>query len=124
MKIYVTHSSNFDYQRELYEPLRNSQLNREHEITLPHQSTTEQFNSKKYMKECDLIIAEVSYPSTGQGIELGWADIYNVPIVCLYKKGTRPPGSLKVISHTFIEYENSEDMIKKISDYLKISFRN
>jgi len=118
MKIYVTHSSGFDYQNELYQPLRKSELNKLHEITLPHEHTTDQFNSKDYMKECNLILAEVSYPSTGQGIELGWANLYKVPIVCLYKEGTKPSGSLKVISNSFIEYENNQDMIQKLTDYL------
>ena len=123
MKIYVTHSSGFDYQNELYQPLRKSELNNLHEITLPHEHTTEQFNSKEYMKDCNLILAEVSYPSTGQGIELGWANLYDVPVVCFYKKGVKPSGSLKVISNTFIEYENSEDMIQKLTDYLS-TFQN
>lgn len=118
MKIYVTHSSGYDYQNELYQPLRKSELNHLHEIILPHENSTDQFNSKKYMKDCNLILAEVSYPSTGQGIELGWANLYEVPIVCLYKKGVKPSASLKIISNTLIEYENSGDMIQKLTDYL------
>lgn len=120
MKIYVTHSSSFDYQNELYLPLRRSELNKLHEISLPHEHTTNQFNSKEYMKECDLILAEVSYPSTGQGIELGWANLYSIPIVCLYKKNLKPSGSLKVISNSFIEYENSEDLVQKLSEFLSV----
>ena len=120
MKIYVAHSSGFDYQNELYQPLRKSELNKLHEITLPHEHSTDPFNSKEYIKECGLILAEVTYPSTGQGIELGWADLYDVPIVCLYKKGVILSGSLKVISNTFIEYENSKDMIQKLTDYLSV----
>ncbi len=112
MKIYVTHSSNYDYQNELYLSLRKSKLNKLHEITLPHEHALDQFNSKEYLKDCSLILAEVSYPSTGQGIELGWANLYDVPIVCLSKKGVKPSGSLKVISNTFIEYENSQDMVQ------------
>ncbi len=118
MKIYVSHSSSYDYQNELYQPLRTSELNRLHEIILPHENSIDQFNSKDYMKECSLILAEVSYPSTGQGIELGGANLYEAPIMCLYKKGTTPSASLKVVSDTFIEYENSEDMIHKLSEYL------
>lgn len=123
MKIYVSHSSGFDYQNELYQPLRKSELNKLHEITLPHEHSTDQFNSKEYMKHCSLILAEVSYPSTGQGIELGWANLYDVPILCLYKKGAKTSETLKVISNTFIEYENSEDMAQKLTDYLS-TFQN
>lgn len=123
MKIYVTHSSNFDYQNELYQPLRKSKLNNMYEITLPHEHTTDQFSSKDYMKNCNLILAEVSYPSTGQGIELGWANSHNVPILCLYRKGTTPSDSLKVIANTFIEYESSEDMVQKLTEFLSTFFR-
>ncbi|MDO8503514.1 MAG: hypothetical protein Q7S60_02385 [bacterium] len=70
------------------------------------------------MKECNLILAEVSYPSTAQGIELGWANTYGVPIVVIYKKGTKPSDSIKAVSDTFIEYENSDDMVEKLIDYL------
>lgn len=65
-------------------------------------------------------MAEVSYPSTVQGIELGWADAKNVPIICIYRKDLRPSGALKAVSNTFIEYTDSQEMIKKISDYLSI----
>lgn len=118
MKIYVTHSKNFDYHKELYQPLRESPLNNNHEITLPHENNTKPFQSKPFIKTCDLVLAEVSYPATGQGIELGWADMYNIPIVCLYKKGTKPAGSLKIVTDTFIEYLNSKDMTDKLSDYI------
>lgn len=123
MKIYVTHSSNFDYQNELYQPLRKSELNNLYKITLPHEHTTDQFSSKEYIMSCNLILAEVSYPSTGQGIELGWANSYDVPILCLYKKGTTPSGSLKVITNTFIEYVNGEDMVQKLTEFLLTFFR-
>ncbi|MBW2985833.1 hypothetical protein KY333_00525 [Candidatus Woesearchaeota archaeon] len=37
MKIYVGHAKKFDFKKELYEPLRKSPLNNEHEIVLPHE---------------------------------------------------------------------------------------
>lgn len=118
MKIYVAHSSGFDYQENLYKPLKDSELNKFHEITLPHEKSTAQFNSKEYLKECDLVVAEVSYPSTGQGIELGWANLYDVLIICIFKSGTKPSSSIKSVTETFIEYENPIDMIEKLRDYL------
>ena len=75
------------------------------------------------MKDCNLILAEVSYPSTGQGIELGWANAYAVPILCFHKKGIKPSGSLSVISDTLIDYEDSQDMIQKLTDYVS-TFQN
>lgn len=114
MKIYVSHLRNYDFKKELYDVLGNSNL--KHEFILPHKDSETPFNTKDLLqnKKCDLVLAEVSYPSTGQGIELGWANIYGIPIVCIYKKGAKIAGSLKVISNTFIEYESSEDLINKL----------
>lgn len=84
IKIYVAHSRSFDFKKELYEPIRKNFLNNEHTFILPHEHSEEPFNSKDYLKdEADLVIAEVSEPSTGLGIELGWADAHQVLIICI-----------------------------------------
>jgi hypothetical protein len=119
MKIYVTHSSAFDYQKELYEPLRDSELNSLHQIVLPHQDSKELFSTAESLKDFNLIIAEVSYPSTGQGIELGWANVSKVPIVCIYKHGTKPSSGLKMICQDFIEYSVPEEIAGKIGNFLQ-----
>lgn len=118
MKIYVAHSSNFDFKTELYAPLRNSDLNKKHEITLPHEDSSEQFDSKNYFKDCDLVIAEVTYPSTGMGIELGWADYNNVKVICIYKYDAKVSGALKAITNDFIEYYDSVDLVNKLQEVL------
>ena len=117
-KIYVTHSRDFNYKQELYAPLRSSNLNTKYEIKLPHE-TDEFFNSKEIIKNSHFIIAEVSFPSTGQGIELGWASNSNVPIICLHKKGTKPSSSLQAVTDIIISYSDPEDMIKKVADFLE-----
>ncbi len=119
MIIHVTHSNDFDFKKELYSPLRNSELNKEHEIFLPHE-TDKFINTKDLIRNADVVVAEVSFPSTGQGIELGWASDANVPIICIYKEGNKTPGSLKAVSSTFLQYKDSDEMIKKISEALKI----
>ncbi len=115
MKIYVSHSKNFDYKNELYKPLKDSKL--PVEFIFPHEKRSEPFDSKLLLERhgCDYILAEVSTPSTGQGIELGWADVYKIPIVCIYKKGSKPAGSLKVITNTIVEYKNLTDFINKFA---------
>jgi nucleoside 2-deoxyribosyltransferase len=119
MKIYVSHSKNFDYKKELYEVLEAANLNQE--FIFPHKDSNTSFNTKDLLqnKKCDLVLAEVSYPATGQGIELGWADIYQIPIICIYKNQAKIAGSLKIISNTFMEYENTEDLILKLNSYFK-----
>lgn len=116
-KIYVSHAASFNFKDDLYNPIRTSDLNEQFDIILPHESSEKPFNSKEGLKDCSFVIAEVSYPSTGQGIELGWADLYNIPIVCIYKKDAKVSRSLCVISDTFIEYSPSVNLIDKLKEY-------
>lgn len=68
-----------------------------------------------------MLIAEVSLPATGQGIELGWADYAKTSILCIYKKGIQISSSLKFITDNFIEYENEENMISQINDFINLN---
>jgi len=119
MRIYVSHSKKFDYKKELYEPLRKSNLNKKHEIILPHEKSDKPFSSKEFFKTIDAMISEVSYSSTGLGIELGWADASNVPLFCIYKKGSKISSSLKVMRPYLLEYSNDEELISGIEKKLK-----
>lgn len=118
MKIYVSHSSSFDFQNELYKPIRQSVLNDQHEFILPHESSNDQFNSKVVIPKCDVVIAEVSYPSTGQGIELGWADASRKRIICISKKGSRFSPSLNVVCSEFHEYDSPAGLIQVLTKIL------
>jgi len=113
MKIFISHSTTFDYQEELYKPLRESELNTKHELIFPHESDTE-ISTKDSIRDCDLFVAEVTYPSTGSGIEIGWANGNYVTIACFYKKGEEISKSLKFVTDTIFEYESIETMIAKI----------
>jgi|WetSurMetagenome_2_1015567.scaffolds.fasta_scaffold1503864_1 hypothetical protein len=119
MKIYVTHSTSFDYQNELYKPLRNSELNLNNEITLPHEKSSALFDSKNYMQNCDLVIAEVSYPSIGQGIELGWANMYDKRIICIYKSGSKTSSSINAVSKEIYAYSTADDLISVLTKLIK-----
>ena len=118
MKIYVSHSTKYDFKKVLYEPLRNSVLNEHHDITLPHETTITPSSTKNIILAQDLIIAEVSCPSTGQGIELGWADSGDVRILCIYRSGNKFSSSLELITNSFIEYKDSDSLIEQISGFL------
>jgi hypothetical protein len=121
MKIYISHSRSFDFQKELYQPLLDTPLVKEHEFLLPHVEHEEPFEIKPLLhaKSIDLIIAEVSFPSTGQGIELGWADVYEVPIVCIYKQGVTPSDSLAEVTKKMLMYTSTENMIEDITGVLR-----
>jgi len=121
MKIYLAHATSFDYKKELYEPLRKSKLNKMYEIIMPHENTTELFNSKDFFKSDikNIIIAEISYPKIGLGIELGWANAFGNKIICIYKKDAKLSNSVKVVTKNIIAYENAEDLIDKLNETLK-----
>lgn len=115
MKIYLGHSKQLNFIEELYKPIKESRSVSSHEIIFPHESGHETFlNSLEVIPDCDLMIAEVSFPSTGLGIELGFAHSMSVPIVCLYRQGAKVPDSLKTVCGEYIEYMNSEDLIDKL----------
>ncbi len=117
MKIYVSHSKELNFIDELYKPIRESNLNSLHTFIFPHEGE-ERLDVKEILKGCDLVIAEVSIPATGQGIELGWANMLGVPVVCISKEGSEISRSLKYICEKFVTYKNSADMITRISGLL------
>lgn len=113
----MSHSSSYDYIKEIYEPIKKSNLIKENSFCLPHEDKV--INTKEVISKSDLVIAEVSLPSTGQGIELGWAEVAKKPILCIYKRGMKITSALNFITDQFIEYEDVDDMINKVESYLK-----
>ena len=116
MKIYVSHSSKYYYINKIYNPIEKSDLIKSNTFFFPHKN--KEINTKEIISNCDLVIAEVSLQTTGQGIELGWADYAKVPILCVYEKGAQISSALNFITNEFIEYENSEDMIRKVKNFI------
>lgn len=121
MKIYISHSSSYDYINKIYNPIINSDISKTNTFFFPHENKDNVSNTKDIISNYDLVIAEVSLPSTGQGIELGWVSYANTPILCIYEKGAPISSSLKLITNQFIEYENTEDMIGKIKEFISKS---
>lgn len=121
MKIYVTHSRSWNYKNGLYLPIRQSPLNSQHEFILPHEFSDKPFPSRELILNggLNLILAEVSIPSTAQGIEIGWADSKEIPIAFLYQSGTKPSNALGKVSETFVEYINSIQLIDGIERAIK-----
>ena len=117
MNIYFLHSSKYDYFEKIYNPIKKSKLFEANNFYFPHEGK-EIKNTKNIITTSDLVIAEISIPSISQGIEIGWADSANVPILFIYEKGTVVSDALKLVTANFIEYENTEDMINKIEYFL------
>jgi nucleoside 2-deoxyribosyltransferase len=119
MKIFIAHASSFPYEEKLYAPIRASELARTHEFILPEeQKYNGTWNTKDAIKSCDVMIADVSAPSTGAGIELGWADAAGTPIIAIYEKGSTPSTVIRYLTQTVIEYENQVDLLIKIEEAL------
>lgn len=117
MKIYISHSTAFDYKEELYKVIRQTDWSEEVEFVLPHELSSDQSDIKSLFQEIDLIIAEVSCPSTGQGIELGFAETINVPMVCIYQKGMQFSAALNTICDKFYEYDSDSE--RSLIDVIK-----
>jgi hypothetical protein len=58
----------------------------------------------------DFILAETSYPSTGQGMELQLAHTNNIPIICIHKEVQKPTGALQTITDKILSYSKIEDL--------------
>lgn len=115
-KIYAAHTTKFDYLNEYYAPLKKIKGFR---FIFPHEKSSEPtFDSKEVIRSCDAFVAEVSYPSTGSGIEIGRAEAYGVPVLFLHKKGAKISSSLKFVSGNFIEYTTIESSLGEIEKKL------
>lgn len=113
--IYIAHSRKFNYKDELYKPLRSCVLNEKFEIILPHEFQDTPYSSLDFFqKKCNLLIAECSWPSTGLGIELGWASASNVPIIALFRNDHKVSSSVKTVTNNIIVYENSNELHLKL----------
>ena len=121
MKIYISHPTAIDYKNKLYSPIRHSELNKQHEFILPHEDQEAPYNTKQLFESgtVDLVIADVSIPSHGVGIELGWAEMLDIPIVCIYKEGAEVSGSLSIITKKFLMYTDTENMIQDLTGLLQ-----
>lgn len=119
MKIFVAHSSDFDFETKLYVPLRESALATEHEVLLPQEGGSRDEITRQMINECDLLIADVSRPSLGTGIEIGWADAAGVPVIAISEEGSIVSFSIDNAITERLEYSDGEDLISKIEEALE-----
>ncbi|HLD38953.1 MAG TPA: hypothetical protein VJB05_01415 [archaeon] len=106
IKIYISHASGFE--KELYDVFRDV---KGFDFILPHESRIR--NSKPAIKSCDAMIADVSKPSHGVGIEIGWAENFGIPIILIAKRGSKISSSLMLISKP-ITYNKVTDILPKL----------
>jgi len=74
-----------------------------------------------WIRESDLLIAEVSTPSHGVGYEIGYALDLEKPVLCLHKKGVVVSKMITGNPHpllTVIDYENNTKAEEILRTYL------
>lgn len=109
-KVYVSHSKDIDYTRKIYNPLSKIKGIK---FIFPYISGKTNF-SKEVIKKCDYFLADISKPAMGMGIEIGWADAFKVPIIFMYKKGSKVSSYLSKLSKNIVEYKNLDKELDKI----------
>ena len=126
MTVFVSHSTEYDYQKELYDPIRKSDLSQNYTILMPFETQNMPYEVKPFFKsgKCDVLIAECSHPSIGIGMEIGWANMAGIKIVCIYKKSTLASAALKMVSDYFLEYEDQKDLISQMERALSAINKN
>ena len=78
---------------------------------------------RKWIEECDIMVAEISNPSLGVGAEITDAIYLNKPVIGLYatedkKVSMYTRGQLKVNTNcTETRYTDTEDFIKKVKEF-------
>lgn len=111
MRIRIGHSTAYDFENQLYAPLRTLELPSGMVLSLPHDSGPEGDCTRTFFENgCDVFIAEVSYPSTGLGMEIAYASMYDVPVVCLHRSDCRPSSSLNRVTRKVIPYASKDEL--------------
>ncbi|MDE6284679.1 MAG: hypothetical protein K2M17_02940, partial [Bacilli bacterium] len=87
-------------------------------VIFPHRGKYQQF-TKDFYQDLDLFFAEVSFPATGLGIELGWAYDEKDKIYCFYRQGCKISRSLTAVTNHFIEYKDAADMLNKMEEIVR-----
>jgi 2'-deoxynucleoside 5'-phosphate N-hydrolase len=72
-----------------------------------------------WLRECDLIVAEVTQPSLGVGYELGWACALKKPVLSLYRPeaGKRLSamiaGSDNIVTAQYSDFDHAREIIRE-----------
>ena len=73
------------------------------------------------VKDCDILIAEVTNPSLGVGYEIGYAEKLNKKIVCLCEKNANLSAMIKENKNVEIIYYEKVD---ELNNYFLSLFKN
>lgn len=72
-----------------------------------------------WIKECDMVVAEVSTPSLGVGYELSYAENVGKRIICICDNNTNISAMIGGNRYfELIKYNDSDDLLSKLEDKL------
>jgi hypothetical protein len=99
----------------LYQPILDSPLSKEHEWIMPFLNGGGQSpDTKAILQSVNLVVAEVTFSHTAQGIELGWADMLGKPILCYYRRGYPASANISMITNHIYPYKDPQDLILQL----------
>lgn len=113
-KVYFAHANEGDYENKFYKPLGSL---KNIKFVFPYANEETKF-SRDIIKKCDYLLADISNPAMGMGIEIGWANAFGVPIIFMYKRGSKVSSYLSKLSKNIIEYRNLEKELYKIKEII------
>lgn len=111
MNVYFSHHRHFDH--ATFYPL----LKKIEGVNFIFPEETNHTKSKEIIRTSDAFIADVSEHSTGSGIEIGWADSFDIPIMLIFSKGSQISSSLKLFDNR-MEYDSPETAAIKVKRFL------
>ncbi len=74
----------------------------------------------EWLKSTDVLVAEVTAPSHGVGYEIGKAEEYGIPVLCLYNEATGRQLSAMINGNDYItvkRYRTVQEAVKIIKEY-------
>ena len=79
----------------------------------------------EWLKSADVLVAEVTSPSLGVGYEIGKAEEYGIPVLCLYNElgGRRLSAMIDGNDYLVVERYKTVQEVTKIIDNYFIKFR-
>lgn len=117
-----------DESKKVYEEIINIIGSSDYEIFSPLDTMKFAGNDRekyeramKLVKDTNLIIAEASSVSTGQGMELQEAVHFNIPILVIAKNGSKVSGLVKGCPNVgkIVYYDKIDDIRNILIDYIR-----
>jgi len=80
-------------------------------FVVPESKPEDEHLTKQIIEKADLVLVEVSLPSTGSGIELGWANAAGKPIIAFRNSGSTASPALQFVTTEMVEYVSLGDIL-------------